>query len=923
MYSRKITEQLLKVSESMTNIMATFSEDGSVFWLNEAGRKMIGLESSNEELVSKFNVSELFTAESGKLILNTAIPTARHMGRWEGQCYIGAGRKKPVAVWTLIQPFLTDNDQLDFFSIFMKEIEGPIKDIIFSEEKYRNLVNNAQIGIFRASIADGLFLYVNDRVARVLGFKDNNQVVSTVSCIDIVGLPEYHRFLESFHDGMLTDHEIEYTTRTGRLTWINISASMYSELGYIEGFILDVTAKKFTEKALRESEQQLQNIINFLPDATLVIDNDGIITAWNKAAEDMLGYKSVDMVGKGNYEYALPFFGVRRPILIDMVLQDDDYVNEYLEIKRIGNFLYGEIYCPKIGPSGAILWGVAAPLYDTMGNKVGAIECIRDTTERRKAEETLKESEEIQRTITSTASDAIITVDKEGLITFWNVAATNMFGYTKEEAIGQDLHILVAPEYIYQNFLVGLSRFKSTGQTSLTDKPHEMIARHKDGHEFPIELNLATFMIRDELFINGIIRDISLRKLVERELQQALEVAEVANKAKTQFLANVSHEIRTPLTAIIGMMELLSDTPLNEVQKDWTNSVLDSSFHLLDIINGILDLSKIEAGKLTINEQPFELEAVLKRAIGLEATKIRQKNVELTYQIDSVVPEWLMGDQLRLIQVLINLISNAVKFTDVGQITVRVSVESTIGPKLLVHFEVIDTGIGIAEEDQPKLFSPFNQVDNSNTRIYGGTGLGLVISSNLVSLMGGSIGFDSELGKGSTFWFTIPFRYTAAQKDQEREMPLRVTKNRKSESSDVQLDSGESKYHVLLVEDDPVCSRIVHLQLLKLGFSVDVARNGEEAIRSTEALDHALILMDCQMPVMDGFTATKTIRETEAKLNRHVPIIAMTARALDEDRALCTAAGMDDYLSKPVEIEQLSAVVKHWLAQDKLNKTDD
>ncbi|MGE5421715.1 MAG: PAS domain S-box protein, partial [Ignavibacteriales bacterium] len=773
-------------------------------------------------------------------------------------------------------------------------------------------------------IEDGKFLYVNDRLAQVLGFKNNDQLFSQVSCIDVVGLSEYHKFLESFQNGMLKDYEIEYTTQSGLLTWINISASMYSEFGYIEGFILDITAKKFTEKALRESEQQLQNIINFLPDATLVIDNDGVITAWNKSAEDMLGYTSVDMVGKGNYEYALPFFGFRRPILIDLVLQDDEnVVNQYLEIRRIGNFLYGEIYCPKIGPSGAILWGVAAPLYDTMGNKVGAIECIRDTTERRKAEEALKESEEIQRTITSTASDAIITMDNEGLVTFWNSAATNMFGYTMEEAIGQDLHALVAPHSFYQNFFDGFSSFKKTGLTRITDKPLELLGRHKDGHEFPIELNLATFMIRTELFINGIVRDISLRKLVERELQQALVVAEVANKTKTQFLANVSHEIRTPLTAIIGMMELLSDTPLNEVQKDWTNSVLDSSFHLLDIINGILDLSKIEAGKLTINEQPFELEAVLKRAIGLGTTKIRQKNVELTYQIDSVVPEWLMGDQLRLIQVLINLINNAVKFTDLGQITVRVSVASTIGPKLLVHFEVIDTGIGIAEEDQQKLFSPFNQVDNSNTRMYGGTGLGLVISSNLVSLMGGSIGFDSELGKGSTFWFTIPFRFAASQKDQEREIPERVSKNRKLESSDVQLDSGESKGHVLLVEDDPVCCRVVHLQLLKLGFSVDVASNGEEAIRAIEVSDHALILMDCQMPVMDGFTATKTIRKTEARLNRHVPIIAMTARALDEDRALCTAAGMDDYLSKPVEFDQLSAVVNHWLTQNKLNQTDD
>lgn len=914
MHSVPLAEQLLKVAEFSPGIKATFAEDGKIYWMNRLGQVIFGIDLDNRE-IADINITQLFTEGSAEIIKN-AIRSLKDEGFWEAQCQLKTAAKPVRPSIAYIQPIFKSDQELDFYYIFIKEVEGPFKDIFFSEEKYQKLVNNAQIGIFRTTINDGTFLDANDRVWRFLGFGSRDELISSSSLPLYDSPQERDRFMASFQDGMLENFETKFTGKNKAVSWINMTARIYPDLGYIEGFMTDITVQKNVENALRESEQQLQNIINFLPDATFVINNDRIITSWNKAAEELLGYKASDMVGKGNYEYALPFYGIRRPILIDMVITDGtDRSDDYPEIKYLNNTIMGENYCPAVGPSGSILWAIAAPLYDTLGYRIGAIESIRDITERRQAEEAVKDSEEKLRSITSSANDAIITIDSQGKISFWNRAAVYIFGYTEEEMLGQDMHSLIAPSVDHKDYLDFLDRLTTTGQFDISHKPLQLISQHKDGHKFPIELTMASFKINNLWFVTGIARDITDRKRFETELLQAREAAEAANNAKSQFLANVSHEIRTPLTAIIGMTQLLIETPLSSTQKDWAVSALDSSFHLLSIINQILDFSKMEAGKFTISEVPVDLSDILKRVINLESSKAVQKNLKLISLMDSRIPEMLLGDPLRITQILLNLTDNAIKFTDQGRITIQAYIETSIGSLVYIRFEISDTGIGIAETDQDKIFFPFTQVDNSTTRSFGGTGLGLVICRNLVSLMGGTIGFSSEKGKGSTFWFIIPFKQDVVlEQSIEEETPQKTDLSHLVSQSPTLPYSSRFNYRVLLVEDDPVCSKVVNLQLGKLGIEVDVACNGEEAVKASSSKDYSLIFMDCHMPIMDGFAATRAIREAELGSEQHVPIIAMTARALEEDRDLCAQAGMDDYLSKPVDFNQLFTTLKKWLA---------
>lgn len=550
-------------------------------------------------------------------------------------------------------------------------------------------------------------------------------------------------------------------------------------------------------------------------------------------------------------------------------------------------------------------------MFGSLGSQFG------EFLERIEALEALRDSEHKMRRMIDTSIDGVISIDGEGRIVDWNPQAELVFGWSRDEAAGQDLAQMIIPADHREGHRRGMARYHETGSGPVLRQRLEMEAVHRDGRVFPIELSIAALRPwqtaapddargalatprRAGAMFSGFVRDISERRRTETALRLARDQAETTARARADFLATMSHEIRTPLNGVIGMLRLALKTSLSESQHEQLNIARQSADLLLSVANDVLDLSRIEAGRLTTEQTPFDLRALIEDVVQMLRLQVAP-GVKLSVAYEGPEPIGVvLGDPLRLSQILLNVVGNAVKFTRRGHVLLRVQVP-VAGAEGSVpwRFVVEDTGIGIPEDKQSVIFDAFTQADRSTTRQFGGTGLGLPIAARLARLMDGTLQLLRSSEDGSVFELTLPLP------------PAEPASAADAPASPSRRVCGR----VLVVDDNHVNRTIAEAMLGLAGCTVELAEHGREAVKRIQEAPYDLVLMDCQMPEMDGYEATKLVRQMEGS-RALLPIVAMTVSALPEDRARCLAAGMNDHISKPLLEEPLMDALVKWLPLD-------
>jgi len=648
-------------------------------------------------------------------------------------------------------------------------------------------------------------------------------------------------------------------------------------------------------------QRAIFNSANF---SSIATDAKGVIQIFNVGAERMLGYTAAEVMNKITpADISDPQEVIARAKALSAELGTTitpGFEALVFKASRGIEDIYQLTYIRKDGSRFPAVVSVTA-LRDAQDAIIGYLLIGTDNTarqqveaEKKKLDQRLRDQQFYTRSLIESNIDALMTTDPAGIITDVNKQMEALTGCTRDELIGAPFKSYFTDPELAEAGIERVLREKK-----VTD--YELTARARDGKQTVVSYNATTFYDRDRT-LQGVFaaaRDVTERKRVEAELRQAKAVAESASQTKSDFLASMSHDIRTPMNAIIGIADLLAKTPLSAEQSKYVQIFRGAGENLLHLVNDILDLSKVEASQLELEHTGFWLHDLLAKVIEMVVLPADEKDLNLTCEIAANAPTELIGDPTRLRQVLLNLLGNAIKFTETGEVAMRVTPDADSATPGALRFTVSDTGIGIAEDKLDAVFERFTQADSSTTRRYGGSGLGLTISKRLVELMGGRIWVESTVGKGSVFSFVVPFEIWANARPRAA----------------VSLGTGPEPplpaLNILLVEDSPDNRTITIAYLQDTPYRIEIAEHGAIACEKFIAGTYDLVLMDRQMPVMDGLTATRAIREWEQANHRPpTPIIALTAAALKGDQEKCLAAGCTAYLTKPIKQEVLLQAIK-------------
>jgi len=697
---------------------------------------------------------------------------------------------------------------------------------------------------------------------------------------------EAERDFRKWFTGELTRHEGLSRNGAGREVPVEVIGAPLRFNGKSAVLLLarDMTERKQAEQALKESEMRYRGLIEAQSNFIVRIDTEGRFTFVNEAFCRFIGSAFDELIRRDSRSY----------IYHDDVTVHDKAIEAL--VARRERVVTVEHRMRARTRTAWVQWENIA-VFDESGRVVEIQSVGHDITERRRIYEALQESEKRLRFLFEEIPNiAVQGYNASFEAIFWNRASEKLYKYSKKEALGRKIEDLVLSLNRRTELAKAFDRWVKTG----TPIPSgETLKRAADGHQVAVYSScLATRNQHGEWDLYIIDIDLSELKRASEELVKAKEAAERANRAKSEFLANMSHEIRTPMNGVMGMTHLLLETKLTSEQHDNIQTIMESAQELMSIIDELLDISRIEAGEVRLNPEPFNMRETVEKVVLLFADRVGRKGVDLFMTIHDSVPKQMLGDSGRVRQILINLVGNALKFTHAGHIHIRMKAEQVAGGWNLLA-EVEDTGIGMTPELQKRIFEKFTQGDTSSKREYGGTGLGLAITRQLVRLMGGEITVASEVDKGTTFQFNLRLGYIEPE-ESAATLPPQIA-----------VEKTKFRADILLVEDNLVNQKVATAMIRKLGCTVTVAPNGARALEQIALHKFDLIFMDCQMPVMDGFEATRAIRQMAGDI-RDIPIVAMTAHALKGDHHHCLEVGMNDYLAKPVRHSALIAVLKKY-----------